>query len=311
MPSRLAAIVTTFKAVLRVGIDLAAGVARSEVIEAGKGIYFGLTTGLDGKLLLAARNCDASGRISTPGIGTNLVHELDPRTGATAPLPLPPGLTDLHQIRRIGDFLGIVQGSGSAIVVVDLRRGRVTRRIDLLPFVPPELRHPADPFHPEDPYHFNSLSWDDRDGALTLLVLAHNWSHGSFALELACAMDADGPRPLHLLAAHAGLGRAAHDVLRADGTLHVLDSESGRLILRDAQATRLIDLPRHATASFARGLAVTDTHILVTYGFWSSEQFRRIRTPSRLCILDRTTLRVILDADLGTYGNTCEIMLNS
>ncbi|MGH7210773.1 MAG: hypothetical protein ACREF1_04850, partial [Acetobacteraceae bacterium] len=184
----------------------------------------------------------------------------------------------------------------------------------LQPFIPAHLRHGAIAGHADDPYHFNSIGWTGRpqgggpQGG-SLLVLAHNWGD-SFALELGCLLDARGPKPVGLTAVHEALGRAAHDVACIDDTLFVLDGAGGRLIARGATERRSA-LPRHPSPVFARGLAITDTDVLVTYGFWSSEAFNRIRTPTRLCVLDRGTLTPVLDADLGTHGNSTDVRVTS
>jgi len=306
---QIAAILTTFSAVLSVELDLTAGKARNAVIETGKGIYFGLTRDGAGGLLLAARNRDAAGRIRARDIGTDIIYTLDPRTGATTPRIAHPELADLHQIRRIGRFLCVVQGRFSRLMLFDLHSGALTRMIDLAAFVPAHLRHGPVAGHEDDLYHFNSIGWSGEGNGGRLLILAHNWGD-SFALEFAAVLDEQGPALVELIAVHEKLGRAAHDIARIDETLFVLDSAGGQLIARGATDIR-VDLPRQSSPTFARGLAVTASHILVSYGFWSSEKFARIRSPTRLCVINRAGLTPIGDFDLGDHGNSSDITVIS
>jgi hypothetical protein len=306
---QITAILATFSAVLSVDIDLAAGKARSAVIETGKGIYFGLTRDTAGGLLLAARNRDAAGRIRARDVGTDIIYALDPRTGATSPRIVHSELADLHQIRRIGRFLCIVQGRGSRLMLFDLHSGALTRTIDLAAFVPAHLRHGPVAGHEDDLYHFNSIGWSGDQNGGRLWILAHNWGD-SFALEFAAVIDELGPALIALVATHEALGRAAHDIAGIEETLLVLDSAGGRLIARGAADIR-VDLPRHSSPIFARGLAVTASHILVSYGFWSSEKFARVRSPTRLCVLDRASLTPVGDFDLGDHGNSSDVRVIS
>ncbi|HTR18245.1 MAG TPA: hypothetical protein VMI52_14610 [Acetobacteraceae bacterium] len=295
---KITAIVSSYLALLRVEFDLATGHGATTPIDTGRGVYFGLTRDGD-RLLVAARNRLPGGRAR--GGETDVIHTLDLAGGVLRPWLRDPELDDLHQIRRIGDRLGVVLGHGSKVTMFDLRSGARRGEIALLPLVPEPLRCPVSPAHPTDPHHFNSLGVDGE----SLLVLAHNWERGSFALELDHAAA-----PARLVAVHQGLGRASHDVARIDGTLHVLDSEGGRLLLRGA-SERAVTLPRLSSPGFARGLAITARHVLITYGFWSAERFGRVRTPTRLCVLDRATWAIVADMELGLFGNPTAIRVVS
>lgn len=294
----ITAIISTYRALLRVEFDVASGWGATTPIDTGRGVYFGLTRN-GNRLLVVARNRLPSGRAREGD--TDVVHALDLDEGVLRPWLRDPDLADLHQIRRIGDSLGVVLGRGSRVAMFDLRSRARCADIDLSPLVPEELRHPAPPEHPADPYHFNSLGTDGG----SLLVLAHNWQHGSFALELEHGAAAD-----RLVGVHRGLGRAAHDIVRVDGTLHVLDSEGGTLLLRGA-TERDVGLPRHYSPSFARGLAVLERYVLVSYGFWSADRFDRARTPTRLCALDRATWATVADMEVGQFGNPTAIRVIS
>jgi hypothetical protein len=305
MSDKITALLSTFCSLLRVEIDLDAAEVRTTVIDQQNTVAFsGMTSNSNGKMLVVVRKNLMLGFMVRQEY---FVFELDDESTCASRLLLTAvGLYDVHQIRRIGRFLCVVQNCGSCIVVFDLETGRQTRRIDLLPFVPQRLQHDADPRYPDDPYHFTSLSWT-HDGAL--LVLAHNWRHGSFALEITCGIDELGPFVLGLNGVHEGLGIAAHDIFRIGETLYSLDSEGGRLIVRGVNDTRFIPLP--ARDVFPRGLAVTGQHILVAYGLWESNRKRRWCARTGLCVLDRSSLQVILDADVGMFGNSRELRVVS
>ena len=301
----LYAVVTTFRAILWLEIDLKRRTIRSGVLEQSRGIYFGLTH-CDHRILVAARNLDIEGRVQSPNLETNTICSLDVNRATVVPVLTHECLRDLHQIRAIERWLCVVLGEGSQIAVFDRSSWRLVRLIDLTPLVPAHLQHEAPERRPSDHYHFNSLTFRGNRA----FVLAHNWDYGSFALELEMEWKSQGPGRVQLIAVHQALGREAHDVVHDRDTLHVLDSAHGVLILRSRSEHRLA-LSRVAATTFARGMALSRDYILVCYGIWSAEKSGRARTESRVCVIDRTTKETILDAAFGNWGNPCDILLLS
>ena len=296
----ITAIVTTNLALLRVEINLEAANHTTTVLNKDKDAYFGLTKGLERTILVAARNHYDIDQIE--------VFELDQTTDTlTSSVGTDCGIVALRPIRRIGEFLCVVQNIGSSILVFHLPTGKRTRTIDLLPFVPRHLQHEANLRWSNDPYHFNSLSF----ASSSLLVLANNWHYGSFALELAWEIDEHGPLVSELRAVHEGLGQSSHDIVRVGDTLYVLDSGGAQLIVREANATTMIPLPPQTYATFPRGLAVTNEHLLIGYGSQALVRWARSSGPTRLCVLDRGSLAVVMDIEVGLFGDTKEVLVVS
>jgi hypothetical protein len=301
----LHAVVTTFNAVLRIEIDLYCKTLRTKVIEDHRGIYFGLTR-CDRQILVAVRNLDITGRKQSPDFGTNVICSLDVDRGLMSPVLAHESLRDLHQIRAAGHWLCIVLDEGSQVAVFDRRSWRLARLIELAPLVPVHLRHGAPKARPTDNYHFNSLTFCGRRA----FVLAHNWERGSFALEIDLHWGPDGPERPRVIAVREALGIAAHDVIYHRGTLHVLDSDKGALILL-SHSERRLSLSHGEKPIFPRGMALSRRYILACYGTWSAKKEGRERSESRVCVIDRATQEIILDAAFGNYGNPCDILLLS
>ena len=298
---------SSYKSLLLVQVDPAARGVLVTPVDTDKGIYYGLT-GYRTGALLAARNLDTTRRPGRERHGaarhaTNVIYFFDPRLGTVVPYLTHPSLTDLHQIRHYGDLLFVVLGTGSRLAIFDLRSRQLIQEIDLAAFVPDALRHDGGA-HPDDPYHFNSIT---TNGA-RLLVLAHNWERGSFALDFHLRLDR--PVSLELAAVHENLGVASHDIVPADGRLHVLDGQGGRLLARGPSDDTHDIGPLHG-AAFPRGLSITRAHILFGYGSWSAEPFTRLRSPTRLRILNRATWEVLMDGELGPHGNPTDLLVLS
>jgi hypothetical protein len=301
------AVVTTFNAVLRISIDMQTKSIASDVIERCRGIYFGLTR-CDGRVLVAARNLDINGRLSSAEHATNVICSLDVATNTMTQVLAHPCLSDLHQIRAVGPWLWVVVDERSRIAIFERRHWQLVSMIDLAALVPESLRHEAPEERPSDHYHFNSITF--CRGSRRAFVLAHNWRYGSFALELALDGRRGAGGAVRLAAVHEGLGTEAHDVIEDRGTLHVLDSGGNALVMR-GRVERRVPLAGDPGRAFPRGVAISRRHIFVCYGAWSVDKANRARSESRLRILDRATFDVVLDGSLGDYGNPCDILLLS
>jgi hypothetical protein len=306
-PRAIDAVVTTFDAVLRISIDLQKQSIASEVIERCRGIYFGLTR-CDGRVLVAARNLDINGRLNSAEHATNVICSLDVATHTMTPMLAHPCPSDLHQIRAVGRWLWVVVDERSRIAIFERRHWKLVSMIDLAALVPDPLRHDAPEDRPSDHYHFNSITF--CRGSKRALVLAHNWQYGSFALELTLGRCWGAGGEVRLGAVHEGLGTEAHDVIEDRRTLHVLDSGGNALIAR-GKVDRRVPLAGEPGRAFPRGLAISRRHIFICYGAWSVDRASRARTESRIRVLDRPTLGVVLDESLGDYGNPCDILLLS
>src|ERR1700722_3378237 len=142
---------TTVSAVLKVDLDLAKRAGQVISLDRSRGVFFGLTRYGDGALLVG-RNVDTSDRSWLPQFPTNAIYALNSPGPIGGPVIAHPQLADLHQIRRIDDWLCVVIGPRSSILGVDLGDRQLVLPIDLLPFVPESLRRTD---RLEGPHHFN------------------------------------------------------------------------------------------------------------------------------------------------------------
>jgi hypothetical protein len=202
------------------------------------------------------------------------------------------GAASGHEIRRT--FAGPV-----ACLVCDRRTHAVLAEIDLNAYVPAALRHDPVDRHTGDTYHFNSLTFfADR-----LLVLAHNWSFGGFALEFRLDGPAARAGRLELTNAYRGLGFESHDVFMDRSGVYALDSGQNRLVHADHPSLSLGPL------RFPRGLAATPAQFVVGTGERAVDRETRQATRTTLLIVDRAAWQVAAEHDLGAYGNTCDVLL--
>jgi len=293
-------LVATHVALLRVTLHLEAGTADVAVLHDACPVYFGVTA-CAGGTLIAARNIGLDFRVATPGLPCNAIWRLPYGSNTPEQYITHPVLFDLHQIHAVGDWLFVVIGRGSRLAVFDITTRQMVRCFDLQSVLPPDLRRTD---RPTDPYHFNSISF----ARSRLFVLAHNWQEGSFALELLLDPAAEQVPALTLRAIHRDLGHASHDIVFDDGTLFVLDGEGGAVIARGHPAGRA-SLPDRETKPYPRGLVVMPDKLIVGYGSWSAEHGERAASPTRLCVLDRDSLDVRLELDLGPFGNPSALSL--
>jgi hypothetical protein len=290
------AIVSTFSSLLWLDIDLHAREVRTDLIEDRRGRYFGLTR-MGDRILVAARRDAESG----PGA----IYSFDSK-GITAECVLEhKHLSDLHQIRVLGPWLFIIVGEGSLVAVFDTRTWKLVQCIELEPFVPAHLRHEAPSNRPTDVYHFNSLTFNRN----RLFVLAHNHGRASFALEIMLDLKENRPEAIGLAAVHEGLGACSHDFVYDDGTLHVLDSSSGSVILRGESVDTRIELAKEACVAFLRGMAVSRDHLVVSHGTWAAERESRVYGNSAISVIDRRSRVTVFQTVFGNFGNTSDILL--
>lgn len=301
----LRAVVTTFQAIVQLEINLEKKAVQQKVIEQDLGVYFGLTQ-CDGRILVVARNLDAEGRVKEPSRKTNAICSLKNADDAISSVLTHENFGDLHQIRAIKGLLCVLIDEGSRLAFFDRASWQLVSSIDLEEFVPSYLRHEAPPERPTDPYHFNSLTFCGNRA----FVLAHNWGYGSFVLELELEWGARRPTLAKLVAVHESLGHEAHNAIYDGGTLHVLDSYHGILIMR-SRSERRIALSKGPDSIFPRGMALSRDYIIVCYGVRSEERIGRERSASRLCVLDRRTDEILLDVAFGNWGNPCDIVVTS
>ncbi len=287
-------LVSTHAALLQVALNLETGEANITVLHDACPVYFGLTAGAGGTLI-AARNIGLDQRVVTPELPCNTIWRMQHGSRTLEPYISHPVLVDLHQIHAVGNWLFVVLGRGSQLAVFDLTTRQLVLCFDLQSVVPPDLCRTD---RPTDPYHFNSIS----SAPGRLFVLAHNWTEGSFALELLFDPDHEQRPVVTLHSVHRGLGHKSHDIVLDHGTLFVLDGQDGILIARGHPAERAT-LPNLGARPFPRGLIVMPERLVIGYGYRSADKGERVGSPTRLCVLDRENLDLQLDLDLGPLGN--------
>lgn len=292
---------STFTGLLEVTLGPDHRLRGVRAIDRGRGIYFGLSRAGD-RVFAVARNQGPDGQVVAPGRPTNTLIDL-PAPGAAGPERVwsVPGTRGAHQIRYHDGLVWLMNCREPELVAFDPGRGEVVGGVALGPLVPDELRHPPPAEHPGDGYHFNSLDFvGDR-----LFVLAHNWGHGSFALELGYPGATAFLRTPRVRAVHTGLGTQAHDVFADEGRLFVLDSGAGRLVVSGGGRAG-----PPGGLGFARGLAVNHDFIFIGHGTVGRRE-DRVTSPTHITVLDRRTSAVVAAVDVGPFGNPCDLLLMS
>jgi hypothetical protein len=285
-------LVTTFGALLSVTLDEDYNLASVHVVDDRHGIYFGLSR-VNRTTYVVARNLTNEGDKKDPRLPSNVIEIREGEDLSIVDRIHEPSFLDLHQIRAWRALLLVVRPG--ALLVVDRLAKSLLQTIALDDYVPPELRHEAPDEHPGDNYHFNSISFaGDR-----LIVLAHNWDHGSFALDFVADQSDLMAGRLQLRRVHRNIGHESHDLFLDSGTLYVLNSRENSLVAGD-------DSFAIGGAQFPRGLAATPTHFFAASGVWS-EREGRWKSNSQLHILERPSFRLIATHDLGAYGNPCDV----
>jgi FkbM family methyltransferase len=213
---------------------------------------------------------------------------------------------DLHQIRWRDGLLWGVSGRCPELWAADPARRERVGAVSLSDLVPDSLRHAAPPARPDDRYHFNSLHFHGN----RLWVLAHNWDHGSFAMELEYRDSFALLRRPRVLRVLPNLGNASHDVFPESNRVWVLDGEGGRLLGSDKQAIPITD-PAGEIRLFPRGLAVGRDVLVVASGENNADRSIRMLGRTFLSVVDRRTLQMLTTIELGPYSNSCDLLLVS
>lgn len=296
-------LLSTLRCLLRLTLDEKQRLTGVETLHEGQGIYYGLTY-RPWEIFVVARNLDIHKRFQDPRLPDNNILIIPwPSRGQRWRSWTIDDTTDLHQICYHDELLWLVNGRHPELLAVDPDTRAKVGHAALAQLVPAELQHPTPTIHYEDRFHFNSLHFsEDR-----LFVLAHNWNYGSFVMEfeyLGPQRFFRGPR---LLDVHKSLGRQSHNVFKEGPRLYVLDSAHGRVLTNDGHSCQLGRL--ELQEGYLRGLAVGRQYLYVAHGYQSDDRAGRLVSPSRLAVLDRRTLQVVSDIDVGPFGNTCDLLL--
>jgi len=299
-------LLSTFSSLLRVTLHTRWGLRRVETVDCGRGIYFGLTRG-NSRIFAVARNLDIHKRVQARGAPTNSILVFsEPLRGLPPRVVQNPGVRDLHQIRFRDELIWLVSGRSPELLAIDPNTGRSVGHIFLSRFLPLSLRHEAPAQHPEDPYHFNSLHFGD----FRLFVLAHNWWYGSFVMEFEYHTPEKFLRAPRLLRIWPVMGQQSHDLFHDGTRLLTLDSGGSRLISSDG-----IERPvGHGMSGqdFLRGMAVGERFLFVGHGRQSRyDREDRADGPTRISVVHRTSMEVVSVVEVGSFGNTCDLLLLS
>jgi len=296
-------LVSTPTSLLHVTLDAQHRLQSVRRVHHGQGVYFGLARS-EQRVYAMARNLNMQGKVRDSRYGVNAILEFTwPGLGPAEQLWQVQGMRDPHQMCFHDGLLWVVSGYRPELQAWNPQERRLVGQVFLVDLVPPVLRHAAPPHHPEDPYHFNSLHFSDN----RLWVLAHNWQDGAFALELAY----EGPASLfsqpRCLQVHAGLGLESHNV-HVDGQgLLVLSSADNSVATASGKTHPVPGLP--GQRGFLRGLGVDRQVLFLGQGTFSEERSGRQTGPTRIVVLERSTLHQLAVVDVGAYANPCDLLL--
>ena len=280
-----------------------------DVIEGGLGIYFGLTRTSD-MVYAVSRNKDVLGYRQQKDRPQNAILEipLNSKDFEISRRWTLPEFDDLHQIRVFGNYIAVLTGHSPELLFVDRYTREIAAKFSLSDLVPDFLRHTAPEDRPNDIYHFNSLTfYKDR-----LFVLAHNWTYGSFIIQVKLEFSTGIPSGLILERVFSKMGVGSHDVVLDDNRFFVCDGVNNNLLIMDLKANTLTTLkiaPVEGTEYYPRGLGVDNSFILVGSGVSSKDKRNRASTSTRLNIIDKKTTDAIADVEIGSWGNSCDILL--
>ena len=291
-------LISTFDAILLVTLS-STGIENVKPLVSDHGIYFGMSRS-SGTLYVAARNLTIEREIRDSSQPTNSIEEWDLTSNTRKRRWTHEAMSDLHQIRVNGRHLFVLSGRSPALLIFDRRSRSLIATVDLDKYVPEEMRHPPPETYPEDTYHFNSLTFAQG----RVLILAHNWNYGSFALEFEMNLQELLNGRLRLLTIHKNLGFESHDVFLDElSDLYVLDSKGNTLL---CNGKRLMDFP---SAGFPRGLAATAAFLFIASGRSSPTREGRTSSETRLLVINRRTGYLAGDFNLGDHGNSCDVTL--
>jgi hypothetical protein len=259
--------------------------AKSEILESGRGNYYGITWNQTGsQLVLCHSGVD---HLSFVDLATYATSEQGYLTiGGQKTWQF---LSAPHQILWVDDMIVITNTGRNALVKLNPRdHSIVQHRYDAILWD----RLSSTSF---DGAHLNSLY---RKGD-TLYAVAHNFNKGSYILEL------DWPSLQE---------KGRRGVRNATGIHNLWIDESGRFIVCDSNKGALIDANTAETlwsntgGGFTRGLAATDGIILVGHSE-NSPRADRSSSESGLWILDRRDFRVLDYQYFGHFGAVQDVRI--
>ena len=314
-PSEKTILVTTFSNLLEVSLSEEFRLKNVKVIDAGRGVYFGMTKYFGGYFVVARGACGNDEESDVNGILTldgdrRIVGEWCSRW-----------FDDLHQIRWHEDLLFVVNGACPELVLVrppdpttDESEPTLVHQYALSKIVPKDLRHSAPAQHPYDQYHFNSVHVSGDE----VWILAHNWGFGAFAVRFGLTDLLNGH--LELKECRQNLGIQSHDVFdirqnrsATPDALDVLSSGENCMVRSDAYGSsprKVVDLDFNG-GGFPRGLAVGQSEYIVGLGVQSDTREERKTGRSEIRVIDRPSLQTLTSINLGNFGNICDVLFVS
>jgi hypothetical protein len=260
--------------------------AKSEIIESGRGNYYGITwseTGLE--LALCHSGVDHQSFADLASYATSEKGYLTIGQQTTWQF-----LSAPHQVLWVDDMIVITNTGRNALAKLNPRDHSIVQyRYDAILWD----RLSSTSF---DGAHFNSLY---RKGD-TLYALAHNFNKGSYILEL------DWPSLQE---------KGRRGVRNATGVHNIWIDETGRLIACDSNNGALIDADtaemlwsNPSSGGYTRGLAATGEVILVGHSDNSPRADRR-SSETGLWILDRRDFRMLDYQYLGHFGGVQDVRI--
>jgi hypothetical protein len=260
--------------------------AKSEILESGRGNYYGVTWNQTGsQLVLCHSGVDHNSFVDLATYATSEQGYLTIGGQKTWQF-----LSAPHQILWVDDMIVITNTGRNALVKLNPRdHSIVQHRYDAILWD----RLSSTSF---DGAHLNSLYRKDD----TLYAVAHNFNKGSHILELDWpSLEQKGRR----------------GVRNATGIHNLWIDESGRFIVCDSNKGALIDAntaetlwSNRSAGCYTRGLAATDKLVLVGHSD-TSPRADRSSSESGLWILDRRDFRVLDYQYLGHFGAVQDVRI--
>jgi len=257
----LVALVSTVQSVLAIDLHT----ARYEVLDRGRGIYYGIARRSGPPMVAARREGMAHGGRPSGGAVLLTLDTSGPPTAALDP-PIP--LRDVHQM---------IDHDGNTLIVC-------SRDEQIVIHTPDDrwLRWNPIPESVDDAHHVNSILV--ADGIVHLL--AHNWDQPSEVHRYrwpAHGFAAFGPGPtpqveLELLDSTT-IGNMAHGIWPGSDSLAVASSAEGLIRWSDGRSVRV--------GGFTRGLAVTPDRIVVGRSL-DAPRDERATADADLAVFDRS-----------------------
>jgi len=258
--------------------------AKSEIVESGRGNYYGITWSPTGsEVVLSHSGVDGQSLVDLESYATSERGYLTLGGQATWQF-----LSAPHQVLWVDDTIVVTNTGRNALTKVNPRDHSIIQ-------------------HRYDDSLWDRLSSTSFDGAHlnsiyhsgdTLYVVAHNFNKGSYILELDWpTLEEKGRRPVH----------------SATGIHNLWIDETGRFITCDSNNGTLIDVDNadvlwsNQQQGFTRGLAAADQTVLVGHSEKSRRADRR-SSETGLWILDRS-FRTLDYQYLGHFGAVQEVRI--